>query len=160
MKKLVNRIILLIAAVAVFFTGAGVTCMIYCCSGCETEQMLVVTKAHSCCLQKDVAGETHSCCASHTHHTQPSGRNTDADGCATRFDEGHCRISRLSADIDLPVFRPQVSSPFVWISDVYPVLLSGVLSGQINDAGIYSQFESPPNIPPREYLSLIRVLII
>ncbi|GAB6010254.1 hypothetical protein [Dysgonomonas reticulitermitis] len=160
MKQLVTRIILVIAAVAVFFTGAGVTYIMYCCSGCETEQTLVVTKAHTCCLQKEVAEETHSCCASHTYHTQPSGHSVDADGCTTHFDEGYCQMSRLSTDIDLSVFRPHVSSPFVWISDVYPALLSGVLSDQINDTDTYAQFESPPNIPPREYLSLIRVLII
>lgn len=159
MKKLINRIILIIAAVAVFFTGAGVTYIIACCSGCETEQMLVVTKAHTCCSKKDATEETRSCCASHSDHTQPSGHSNTAD-CATHFDEGHCQASRLSADIDLSVFRPQVSSPFVWISDAYPVLLTSVLSDQVNDMDTYAQFESPPNIPPREYLSLIRVLII
>lgn len=158
MKKLVNRIILLIAAVAVFFTGAGVTYIVYCCLGCETEQMLVVTKAHTCCSQKEVAQETYSCCASHIHHTHPSGHS--ADGCTTHFDEGYCQMFRLSTDIDLSVFRPHVSSPFVWISDAYPVLLPGFLSDQINDTDTYSQFESPPDIPPRKYLSLIRVLII
>ncbi|MFT4221362.1 hypothetical protein [Dysgonomonas sp.] len=159
MKQLVTRIILVIAAVAVFFTGAGVTFIIYCCSGCETEQMLVVTKPHTCCSQKTVAEGSHSCCASHTHHTQPSTQ-ADTDGCATHFDAGHCQASRLSSDIDLSVFRPQVSSPFVWISDAYPVSLSNVLSEQLNDTDTYAQFESPPNIPPRDYLSLIRVLII
>lgn len=159
MKQLVTRIILVFAAVAVFFTGAGVTFIIYCCSGCETEQMLMVTKAHTCCSTQMVAEESHSCCDSHTHSTQASDP-ADRDGCATHFDAGHCQASRLSADIDLSVFRPQVSNPFVWISDAYPVLLSSVLSDQVSDTDTYAQFESPPNIPPREYLSLIRVLII
>ncbi len=159
MKQLVTRIILVIAAVAVFFTGAGVTFIMYCCSGCQAEQTLVVTKAHTCCSQKMIAEESHSCCASHSHHT-PASSQADADGCTTHIDEGYCQTSRLSADIDLSVFRPQVSNPFVWISDSYPVLLSSVLSDQINDTDTYAQFESPPNIPPREYLSLIRVLII
>ena len=159
MKQFATRIILIIAAVAVFFTGAGVTFIIYCCSGCETEQTLVMTKEHSCCLQKTVAGKSHSCCASHSDNTSESDQ-TDADACATHMDKNHCQISRLSADINLSVFRLQVSNPFVWISGTYPALLSGVLCHQVNEGDTYALSESPPIIPPREYLSLIRVLII
>lgn len=159
MKQLVTKIILVIAAVAVFFTGAGVTFIIYCCSGCDTEQTLVVTKAHTCCSKQMVSEEGHSCCASHTHYT-PESNQSEAKGCSTHFDAGHCQTSRLSADIDLSVFRPQVSNPFVWISDAYPVLLSSISPDPTNDDDAYVRFESPPNIPPREYLSLMRVLII
>lgn len=155
MKKLAYRIILLIAAVTVFFTGAGVTFVNYCCSGCTVEQTLVMTKVHSCCSQKTVAEKKPSCCSSHTQVTD----QTDSGECSLSG-KGHCKASRLSADIDMSVFRPHVSSPFVWISDALPVLPVNMLSGQVETTDIYTRFESPPDIPPREYLTLIRVLII
>lgn len=159
MKQFVTRVILVIAAAAVFLTGAGVTYMIYCCSGCKTESALTVTEVQACCSQKAVVGASHSCCTSHCDNTSTSNQ-TDVDECAIHVDEVYCQISHLSADIDLSVFRTQMSNPFIWVSNTYPVLLFRVLSDQANDIGTYALSESPPNIPPREYLSLIRVLVI
>jgi len=152
MKKFAQSIIILIAAVAVFFTGTGVTIVNYCCSGCTVEQTLVMTKAHTCCSQKaGEATETPSCCSTHTQLQT---------GDAYAFSDGsHCKASRLSADIDGSVFRPHVSNPFIWISDIQPVaqVTTVSLTESIDNL---TQLEPPPNILPREYLSLIRVLII
>jgi len=72
----------------------------------------------------------------------------------------HCSISRLSIDIDPSSFRPHVSIPFVWISDIPSVPQLNMIPYRAEDAGENAHLKIPPDIPPREYLSLISVLII
>lgn len=147
MKKFALRTVLLITSVIVFLTGTGVTIVNYCCSGCTVEQTLVVTKAHSCCSSTD--DKQYSCC----NHSETQER----DGCSVE-NGNHCKASRISTDIDASAYRPHIASPFVWISDTPITHL--VALDQFENSDIYIKFESPPKIPPRDYLSLIRVLVI
>ncbi|MDU1889821.1 MAG: hypothetical protein E6767_03960 [Dysgonomonas sp.] len=148
MKRLAQNIILIIAAVTVFFTGTGVTIMNFCCSNCA-EQTFFMTQAHTCCLE---AAENKSCCSSHQEATDYS------DHCYKN--DSHCKASRLSVDIDSSTSRPHVITPFVWVADAAWILPINILPSRVDSAVDTIQFESPPKILPREYLSLIRVLII
>jgi len=152
MKKFGQTLILLIAAATVFFTGAGVTIMNYCCTTCSG-QTLFMTEQHICCAQASQTEEVSGCCSvkDTAHH----------DTCEASFkSEAHCSASRLSIDIDASSFRPQVAIPFVWVSAASLAVTSNVLPEKVEYTDEYAQFESPPEIPPRDYLSLIRVLII
>ncbi len=155
MKRFAQNFILIIAAATVFFTGAGVTIINYCCNSCS-EQTLFMTEQHTCCsLEHQKAEQKGDCCSMH----KDVSHNESCEDTSFTQDIS-CTTSRLSIDIDASSFRPIVSVPFVWISDVSPTIPLSILT----DNSLYTQdnsiFESPPDIPPREYLSLIRVLII
>lgn len=156
MKRFAQNFILIIAAVTVFFTGAGVTIINYCCNSCS-EQTLFMTEQHTCCsLEHQKTEQESDCCSMHKDVSHDESCESD-----TSFTQDvSCTTSRLSIDIDASSFRPIVTVPFVWISGVSPTIPLSILT----DNSVYiegdSIFESPPDIPPREYLSLIRVLII
>jgi hypothetical protein len=153
MKKFAQRFILLIAAVTVFLTGAGVTIVNYCCTSCSG-QTLFMTEQHICCAQGHNEAKAGSCC---------SAKETSHDTCENDSNftqDTHCTASRLSIDIDASSFRPHVATPFVWISDALPVLCASIIPVKVEYADDYTSFRSPPDSPPREYLSFISILII
>ncbi|WP_108822969.1 hypothetical protein [Dysgonomonas sp. Marseille-P4361] len=152
----VQRVILIIIAATVFLTGMGVTVINFCCSSCG-EQTLIMTQKHTCCSQErgQTDADIHkSCCAEKVSIEKKTSANTFFD------DAEHCSSSRLSIDIDASSFRPQVASPFVWLSATLPNTLGTTVSLTLGDTKEYTQLKTPTKIPPREYLSLIRVLII
>jgi len=155
MKKFVQRFILLIAAATVFFTGAGVTIINYCCNSCSG-QTLIMTEKHVCCSQGQHDVEpVKSCCS-----TSEEKIYDEACERSVFSQDTHCTASRVSMDIDASSFRPQVSAPFVWISEVLSDISLCISSDKIIYTDDYLSFKSPPDIPPREYLSLISILII
>ncbi len=153
MNKLMHHIVIIIAAIAVFFTGTGVTVMSYCCTGCITE--VFADKQQSCCLSEEAMPiEESDCCTMH-------GDMAHNEICANTISsvDEHCTSSRLSIDLDSSMFRPHVASPFVWLSDV-PVFSVNLLPKDIERVDVVQHVDDPPTIPPRSYLSLIRVLVI
>jgi hypothetical protein len=155
MKKFVQKFILLIAAATVFFTGAGVTIINYCCTSCSG-QTLIMTEKHVCCAQEQhIAEPATNCCPVQTETAQ-----NDPCGNSVFSQDMHCTASRLSMDIDASSFRPLISVPFVWISGILPYIPVSASSDNATCADGYTTFEPPPDIPPREYLSLISILII
>ncbi len=156
MKKFGQTIIILIIAVTVFLTGAGVTVIDYCCSSCGG-QTLFMTEQHICCIedQNTEAAQMASCCS-----MEKVSSKGDASENSSSTKDSHCTASRVSVDIDASSFRPHVVIPFIWVSDVPYVALVNTLFQRADSIDDFIDFRSPPDIPPREYLSLIRVLII
>ncbi|MBK5720712.1 hypothetical protein JGH11_07490 [Dysgonomonas sp. Marseille-P4677] len=156
MKKFGQSIIIIIVAATVFLTGAGVTVIDYCCSSCGG-QTLFLTQQHICCIE-DTHGndsEVMSCCS-----MEKVSKEDTYDNVSYTKDP-HCSASRVTVDIDASSFRPHVIIPFVWISDAsYHVALTNTLLQRTDSANGFINSKSPPEILPREYLSLIRVLII
>lgn len=152
MKRFAKISVLLIIAVTVFFTGAGVTIINYCCSSCN-EQTLFMTEKHACCAKSVHLSETKSCCSANNENT------TANEGQAYRNDP-HCTASRLSIDIDASSFRSQVYSPFVWVTNIPFCLTERFPSyNEINQL-FFIRFKSPPDISPERYLSIIQTFII
>lgn len=155
MKKFGQSIIILIIAVTVFLTGAGVTIIDYCCSSCGG-QTLFMTEQHICCIEDHavVESESMTCCS--------IGKLSKDDACENMSftKDSHCTASRVSADIDVSSFRPHVVIPFVWVSAAFYASPTNALFQKLYNIDDFIDFKSPPDIPPREYLSLIRVLII
>ncbi|WP_163269865.1 hypothetical protein [Dysgonomonas sp. 511] len=148
MEKLIKKSIILVIAAAVFFTGAGITIMHYCCSSMSYRAVTVIQQ-HTCCAHTG-NNAANSCC----DESQKACAH-DSDGA-----HKHCTSTRLSIDIDAASFRPHIALPFVWVLDVLPVFTQ-LLNCDLDSHIQHQQKENaPPNIPPREYLSIIRVLII
>lgn len=155
MKKFGQTIIILIVAATVFFTGAGVTVIDYCCSSCGG-QTLLMTEQHICCSEEHSMSdiETMDCCS-----IQKTSKG-DACGNSSFEKDSHCTASRVSIDTDASSYRPHVVIPCVWLSETFYVPLESALLQNANSIDGFTGFKSPPDIPPRKYLSLIRVLII
>ncbi|MFT3993768.1 MAG: hypothetical protein QM660_05640 [Dysgonomonas sp.] len=157
MKSRIYHIAILITAIAVFFTGTGVTVMNYCCSGCVSEFLSFNTQSCTCSAQHE--SETHmggTCCSVSMEHEDMQHSDCNENIVAT---SNHCSSSRLSIDLDASMFRPHVATPFVWLStlgDNTSYLLPRII--EYADAEDY--VDDPPTMQPRSYLSLIRVLII
>ncbi|MBB4037098.1 hypothetical protein GGR21_003013 [Dysgonomonas hofstadii] len=151
MKRFAQRILLLVAAATVFITGMGVTIVNCQCIACDKQPIFMSTQ-QLCCSSTAQAEQTKACCAS-----QGSCHTT---GQTEYSKDKHCAISRVAIDIDASSFRPHVSTPFVWISDALFVQPISVLPDIVEHDDEYIYYKTPPDTPPREYLSFIRVLII
>lgn len=148
MNKYISHIVALIIAISVFFTGTGITIINYCCMGC-VEQVFSLKQQPTCCSEEDHSSDNHFSLDDCFVVDHLSYEYTAAKSCS---------VSRQSIDLDTFTFKPQLSSPFVWITQAFSLYQAIQLFG-VYDAD-YSYKKSPPKIPPREYLSLLRVLII
>ena len=106
------------------------------------------------CSSTGHSGKSMSCCSANKEvHKEYCGAKSETDN-------GHCSASRLTIDIDGSTFRPHVVVPMMWISDTSLSQQITILSDIVEIADEYTLFKNPPDIPPREYLSMLRVLII
>lgn len=150
MKRFAQRITLLIAACTIFLTGMGVTVINCQCISCDKQTFFMSAQQTCCSPNKTETDETKSCCSSHkTCHSTEKYLN-----------DAHCSISRLSIDIDPSSFRPHLSIPYMWVSDALFLPVLNILPDEIESSNDYIHLKTPPDISPREYLSIIRVLII
>lgn len=149
MRQVVKTLFLLAIAAAVFYTGAGVTIMNYCCNKCSEQTLFAME--HKCDAERHHVQTSDDCCSS------PKSACNDH----TTSDEKtkHCSASRLSIDLDSSMSRPHVATPFLWLSDASLFSVQLLPSHTIEDDN-EDYIEMPPTSPPRSYLSLIRVLII
>lgn len=157
MKKL-HHIIILIAAIAVFFTGTGVTVMNYCCSGCISE--FFSEQEQTCCCSStshnSMAMGDDGCCSD--NHKKEMAQHNDCTNSASSSQD-HCSSSRISIDLDSSIFKPHLAILFTWLSDI-PVFTLNILPHVVEYTHVETYTGDPPSILPRSYLSLIRVLII
>lgn len=150
MKRFVRQILLFTVAATIFLTGVGVTIINCQCISCDKESLFMSTQQY-CCLPNTQSNTEKACCSTGSCHTKNNVEYSN---------DGHCSISRLSIDIDPSSFRPHVSNPFVWISEALFIPVFNTLPYVTENTDEYTGLKIPPDIPPREYLSLIRVLII
>lgn len=162
MKQFVYKILLLLLAISVFTTGMGANIVKYCCTDCQSNTILF--SKHDCEAvhhQQSTPGKKHdTCCVSMDNGVHQD--NDVAKTCSHEVhsgDDAHCSISRVSIDLDSYQFKPQLSSPMVWVSDL-AFLLTSVIPFEAECSNHCEHLLDPLVSPPREYLSLIRVLII
>lgn len=156
MKQQLRRIMLFIAAISVFSTGMGVNLVQYCCSNCQLEADIF--QQHSCVDVTDVdltLEEETSCCGK--HHVEQLALDCKQDEIAEKCSK--CSVTRLSIDLDSSISKPNVSVQTVLLTDL-PILTTSLLLDKKEYLLQFLTNPDPPKISPREYLSLIRILII
>lgn len=146
MKKIGQSIFILFVSLIVFLTGAGVTVVNLCCMSCGGQTLFVVEQLGCCATQMENANTgDNKCCLPEAHQDEL---------------DKHCSTTRLSIDTDSFSFRPQLSSPYIWISEMPDIMFSFLFPhNKENARDRYASF-SPPTDSPRRYLSMISVLII
>ncbi|MDU1905141.1 MAG: hypothetical protein E6772_10185 [Dysgonomonas sp.] len=152
MKTKYRNILVLFLAVIVFFVGAGVTIVDLCCTNC-VENVLAMNTHNSACGVLDTEIDKHSCCSN------PDTSN-DVSPCTSQHEGECCGVERIDVDIDHRVFKPDLGD--FAVSDFIHCFCccfchTHDIAENIVSLSPYS--EAIP-IPPREYLSLLRVLII
>lgn len=156
MKQQLRRIILFIAAISVFTTGMGVNLVQYCCSNCKSEANIF--QQHFCADVADVElalEEETSCCGK--GHVGQEASDCDLDKIAEKCSK--CSVTRLSIDLDSSISKPNVFVQTVLLTDL-PILTTSLLLDKKEYLLQFLTNPDPPKISPREYLSLIRILII
>lgn len=144
MKRLL-RIITLSLALITFMTSSGATLFNFCCDGCYGQ---FTAKNEMNCEHGD---ETqHACCDKESDDEDCHMKHTPKDEC--------CYFKRHSIDIDSARLNLQLSVPFIWVSNNPITELYSFVSDTVEE--VYKYFTPPPNLSPRTYLALIRVLII
>lgn len=144
-KKFSNLLIALLASL-IFLVGAGVTVIDLCCTSC-INTLVSINKDKGMCEDMRMSLDSDSCCGKESHHSQEKQGDC-------------CTIERISVDLDHSIFKPIISSPFVWCADLMSNLTQ-TIEPNVDNLGFENDRYRPPiPIPPREYLSLIRILII
>ncbi|MFV0469868.1 MAG: hypothetical protein ACK5MK_13190 [Dysgonomonas sp.] len=160
MNKLLNKILIVSLATLIFFIGAGFTVINYCCNSCvhkaDTEETTM-----TCCGGEvaDDQSETSDCHSGEV--AEPSHHQAQAQApCTEAHGETYCVSERVFVDLDSYQFRPQVSAPFTWIQNLFGSEMKILVDNLFPIDNLFDQYKTVASIPPRTYLSLIRVLII
>jgi len=102
----------------------------------------------------DIQDNHHACCADkHTEKKSTCHNNHDSE-------EKCCEIERISIDIEHRIYKPALDNNLSWLLIFqlgYSYLYPDQLAENIPE---YSYYTDAIPILPRDYLSLIRVLII
>lgn len=152
-----RNILILFLATIVFFVGAGITVVDLCCSGCIDKVMSMQLHSEDCSMDEMIA-ETPSCCSTEDHSMSHS-EDVEKAPCPSEHADKCCEAKRVSMDLDRSVFQPNLLQSMVWT--IVPSFISNVLLvSDNNESLIIGEARDPIPIPPRNYLSLIRVLII
>lgn len=155
MKQKTNHIILLFLATAIFFVGAGVTIVDLCCSACPDNLIsLAEPEPKDVCIQhlKEVQ-KIDDCCSEKSHEM-----SVDCNTPEHHKGEQCCKKERVSIDLDNTIYKHKLSTSLVWT--VVSLFYNNSLLLSTDERYICPDVVDEISIPPRDYLSLIRILII
>lgn len=157
MKVKYHNILVLFLATIVFFVGAGVTVIDLCCSRCVDSVMSMTLHSSDCSMAEKMA-KSPSCCRSGDHAMDYSEKTVSCEGEHTHTGKC-CEARRVSIDLDHSVYQPNLLHTMVWT--VIPSFISNaLLASDTSTPLIIDEAQEPIPILPRNYLTLIRVLII
>lgn len=155
MKKRVYNIVVLFLAVAIFFVGAGVTIVDLCCSRCADNfiSMADTDIADDCMQSVETNKVMDDCCSMKSHAVEDTGCDTH------HADKGDCcKKERVSIDLDNTIYKHNLSHALVWVAA--SLFHNSSLFLTIGEKYLQPDVVDQISIPPRDYLSLIRILII
>jgi hypothetical protein len=187
MKKVFTYLVTFIMAALVFYGGAGINLISYCCNLCSMEGIEAVTNGKCCDIHHHHHSDNHAshydsynCTAhhaseSHTNHhdshccTSACDMHTDDDSandmhdCCTFSDEHDsgncCSLKRISFDW----FANNLLKQEVDLSPVTMELFACCLptiSPILDTEKLAPEPHGPPIVLPRDYLSTLTVLLI
>ena len=145
MKKTVTYLFIVFLASLIFYGGAGVNFVTYCCNDCRTEGVAVLLNDNCC----EVHG--HGCCDTTTEEASCSS------GCC---EDDCCDLERISFDWS------NFNNPIVELQPVMIDLLSfsSSLTSLVPVPSIKEYIsqdqDGPPIVCPRIYLNLLTSLLI
>lgn len=140
---------MLFMAATIFFVGAGVTIVNLCCSGCTDTVLSIASSGDERnSHHMESAPKADSCCSS---------KGMESSECPSHS-ENSCSIERISIDIYNAIYKPDLSGLLVWSAT--PLHYGFTFLSSVAENHIQPDVKEHIPIPPRDYLSLIRILII
>lgn len=145
MKNRVTYLFVVLLASLIFYGGAGVNLITYCCGDCQTEGVAVLLNDNCCEVHE------HDCCG-----TTPEPQA----GHSCCNDEDCCGIQRIdfewsSSDNPVVELQPAVMELLSYGSSLY-----SLIPYPTNNKYFASSQDSPPVVCPRIYLNMLSVLLI
>lgn len=145
MKNRVTYLFVVLLATLIFYGGAGVNLITYCCGDCRTEGVAVLLNDNCCEVHE------HDCCG-----TTPEPQA----GHSCCNDEDCCGIQRIdfewsSSDNPVVELQPAVMELLSYGSSLY-----SLTPYPSNNKYFASNQDSPPVVCPRIYLNMLSVLLI
>ncbi|MDL2222118.1 hypothetical protein LJC35_06160 [Parabacteroides sp. OttesenSCG-928-N08] len=145
MKRLVTSIYIILLAALVFYGGAGVNIVSFCCNDCRAAGMEVL-KEDKCC-------EIHS----HSHHDEPIVEA--ATNSVGHTHEMCCNLKRIDFNWDTAKAFDFHAEPIAF--DIYNGMVSTLTPSEpVALSFISSVMPTGPPLCPRTYLSLLTTLLI
>lgn len=147
MKNTVTCLFIVFLATLIFYGGAGVNLITYCCGDCRTEGVTVVLDD--------------KCCEVHDHEHEQSGIVSGSEPVVCHAEkEDCCNLQRIYFDWNrtgnfIVQLQPAVTDLFSYGLSLFSLVPAPV----IKDYEWQVQ-HSPPVVCPRTYLSLLTTLLI
>lgn len=145
MKKAVTSLFVVFLAALVFYGGAGVNLVTYCCGDCRTEGVTAFLED--------------KCCEIHEHeHSEVAGTEVC---CHTESEEDGCGVERVYFDWNTIQSSLHNLQPVVidLASSVFSNMFSFIPDPFVNTFK-ETEKEDPPILCPQMYLSLLTTLLI
>lgn len=150
MKQKTRNIFIVFLSAMIFFVGTGVTVVDLCCMDCVSN-LVQINKTNDDLCEKMIP-ETDSCCSHELDFNSEYNFHQTNDNC--------CNIERITVDISHNSSKSLVSSLFAWSTNLLNNDNIDSQSIESFSKNLETNYQPPTSIPPRAYLSLIRILII
>lgn len=145
MKNTVSYLFIVFLATLVFYGGAGINLVTYCCGDCRTEGVEV--------LLDD------KCCEIHDHdHSEAVEEKLSASG--QMDEESCCNLERVSFDWNSSTLPSTQLQPAVVDLFSFGTLHASLIPSLFFSDCLFQETDRPPLVGPRVYLSLLNVLLI
>ena len=170
MKKIFTYPVTLMMAALIFYGGAGVNLILYCCNLCRSEGLEAVSNDKCCEIHHHHHAGNHqihhaSGCCEHESNACTEENHIDRiqDYCDLQDDQSTgecCSFERISFDWSVQSKQETCFSPLTF--DLFSCNLSVFTSVDLRLSNkILSQIpHGPPIIFPRDYLSILTALLI
>ena len=157
MKNAVKYLFTFILAALIFYGGAGINLVSYCCGDCRSAGVEVVLN-EKCCEIHDHTHQHHKDC-SHTHHSTDANHNHFGNSIQ---EEDCCDLQRLDFEWDSSITRIQQPVPVELDMSVMGLPSLTLLTALVdkNTEAEPDKYIPPLIVCPRVYLSLLTTLLI
>jgi hypothetical protein len=166
MKKTLSNILVVFLSVLIFYFGSGINVFSFCCDQCLKNVFSVERTSNSCLIshtshQSDTQGccankdnEQKSCCGNENEHEGDSSShssNKEAGKC--------CSSEHISVD-----WKANNTFYSLFIFHITTIIFDKTAGFDFTQTPtvLYSEYfdNTPPTLPPRDYLALLEVLLI
>lgn len=148
MKQTFKYLLVTFLAALIFYGGAGVNQITYCCSDCYKTGIAAVVSS--------------VCCEIHKHDHEDEAGNTDFFGSYGTIENTHdCGLERV--DFEWTVEESSRFVPIIPFVTDYLFSVTSIsfsLDTELNSYLAFHEGDPPLISPPREYLSLLTTLLI
>jgi len=168
MKRALTNTIAILMATLVFYGGAGVNMVSYCCNLCRSEGITAILDDKCCDIHHHNHSEqkTSACCKNTCDsHVEEIDNGTSHTSCSLHNEYAsadYCNMERISFDWFVHNSSEQETDLSPITLDLLTCYLSEISHLDIitNGGKHTPTSHGPPTVLPRDYLSILTVLLI